>query len=200
MERGTRFIWRETRRAPGDVFAGFDGAVDIPIPIEHIMVEGESIACASWAVPPPIALESVRWVRKRARAEALGLDRVLIAGGPYKSLNIPHATLATPYLDFYVRGDRELLAELLPDACAIGKGNSIGFGTVFAWDVQCDEDDRSVWRNAAPQRALPAAVRSQCREGTYQAREGTLRAPYWVRHSLTDVVHPLGPFGAPSPE
>lgn len=191
-------IWRETHRSPGDVFAGFDGAVEIPIPIADVEIHGHTIACASWAVPPPIAFESVRWNRSRARPEQYAMNVVRIGQGPYKSSNIPFSTLTTPFLDFFVRGDLDLLSELLPDVSGLGRANGIGYGTVFCWDIAPDEADRSCAFERRPQRSLPEAMGAAMEPDSFSARAAGLRAPYWVRHNQAPAIVPSGPFGAPA--
>jgi hypothetical protein len=88
---------------PSDVFADAprDLSVDIPIPIADVEIGGRQIACASLAVAPPCAIETVRFLRKRARVEALGVASVMIGQGPYKSMQIPKATLTAPFVDFF---------------------------------------------------------------------------------------------------
>lgn len=181
-------VIRETGHMPDDVFADCEPGTfaDIPIPIADEERAGRRIACASWGVPSPLATASTRWRRKRARTDILGgSGKVIINGGPYKSLNIPTPTLAAPYLDFHVRGDRALLADLLPDVGALGRARAGGLGAVLGTEILDDPDDRSLRWLGRPMRAVPVADDYEAaitfEVGTYALREATTRAPYWHR-------------------
>ena len=179
-------IARETNRVPSDVFRGCDAKPMIPIPIEHVTIAGPPIARCSWGIPAT-HVDSVRWMRKRARVEALNLPRVAINGGAYKSLQFPVATLTTPHLYFFVRGDRGELEELLRDVVALGRGRGSAIGVVHRWGIDDDPEDRSLIHRNRPQRALPIALDGGSFDpltfepGSYVEREMTTRAPFWKR-------------------
>jgi len=200
----TVVVWREAGRMPADVFAGCgDAVVDIPIPIADVEIAGRRVACASWAVPPPIAVETLRYRRHRARVEAMRLHVVRINQGDYKSQNRPEATLTTPFVDIFVRGDRERLSALLADVGAIGRVRGIGFGTVLTWDIENDAEDRSLVWHGAPQRAIPIEHGGpydprNYAPGSYVERECGVRAPYWLLAHKAACAIPAGPFGAPA--
>lgn len=188
-------VIRDTGRMPSDVFSGCprDRFVDIPVPIADTTIAGLPIACASWGQPAPEASEGVRYRRKRARVELLrtpgGRGNVVTGGGPYKSLNVPTCVLATPYLDFFVRGDRALLVDLLRDVGAVGRCRAGGLGAVLGAEISEDPEDRSlVWRGR-PQRTLPATDQ-EYEPGSYVVREAGTRAPYWHRTVRTLCVVP----------
>ena len=197
-------ICRETGRLPDDVFNGapMDRMLPVAIPIEDVTIGDHLIACASWGIAPTIAVESVRWRRKRARADSLGLDKVLIKGGPYKSLNIPVGTLVSPWLDFYVRGDRALLTDLCRDVQGLGRDSTRGMGTVIGVEITNDPDDRSLLYRGAPQRAIPMMLDGgdydpRCLDpDTWDERETTTRAPYWKQASLAVCAVPVVTMGA----
>jgi hypothetical protein len=197
-------ICRETGRLPDDVFNGapMDRMIPIAIPIADVTIGEFTIACASWGIASSIAVEAVRWRRKRARAESYGLDKVLIKGGAYKSLNIPVGTLVTPWLDFYVRGDRALLTDLCRDVQGLGRDSTKGMGTVLGIEIIPDPDDRSLLHNGAPQRALPLILDGseydpRClTPDTWDERETTTRAPYWKQASLAVCAVPVISMGA----
>lgn len=181
----------ETGRLPDDVFAGGDAGrpirgVDIPIPIADEWIGGRRIACASWGIPAGCAVYSVRWRRKRTRVEALGLDKVMINGGAYKALNIPVGSLVTPWLDFYVRGDAEVIGRLLREVGGLGRDSTRGLGTILGFELDPDPLDRSLLFRGVPQRAIPLVMdggaydpRSFAADG-WEERVCSTRAPYWV--------------------
>jgi hypothetical protein len=199
-------VCREARGIPSDVFANFPRRelADVPIPIQDVEIAGRPIACASIGWPPVIAIEGVRWRRKRARHEAYGgIDRLAISGGWAKSINIPVATLVTPWLDFYVRGDRELIADLCRDLPAVGRDGPRGLGTVLGVELHEDPDDRSLLFCSTPQRSIPLVSdggaydpRSYA-DGTWDERETTTRAPYWVPTTRTLCAVPVLRIGEP---
>lgn len=188
----------ETGQMPDDVFAGFDEVsnVDIPVPIEDVEIGGRRIACASVGIPPRIAVETVRWRRKRARSEQMGVDKLMINGGPFKAINLPISTLATPWLDFYVRGDRELILRLCDGLQGIARDSTRGLGSVLGVEVDTDEANRSLVYKACPQRVLPIVMdggdydtRSYDPD-SFESREAGVRAPYWHIRNRTDAVVP----------
>ncbi len=208
-------VVRETGRLPDDVFHGIerDGAVDIPIPLADEVIGDLPIACASWGMPPWIAVPSRRWRRKRPRAEAYNVTRLQVAGGWAKNLNIPVPTLVTPWLDFFVRGDRALIEELLRDMGGLGRDSTRGPATVLGYEVTSDPEDRSLRFEDRPQRAIPFVMdggpwdpRSYAPDG-FEERAMATRAPYWATTATETVcacpslrisrpdAFPLGPSG-----
>ncbi len=192
-------VLRETGRTPDDVFAGIerDGIADIAVPIADETIAGLPIARCSVGWWPVIAAEDIRFRRRRTDAESLGLAKVMINGGMFKSLNIPVPVLVTPWLDFYLRGDRERIDDLLRDAGGVGRDSTRGLGTVLGWEWAPDPDDRSLLYRGAPQRVLPRVddaspygVRRLAR-GTYDERVATTRAPYWIQNRARLCVVPV---------
>lgn len=179
---------RESGRMPADVFADKPREVstDIRIPIEDVTIEGRAIACASWGRFPPCAIETVRWKRKRARAEELrppgGSGMMRITGGPLKAINVPIAIITTPWVDFHVRGDRDLLAEICGAILCLGAHRSMS--EVMGIEITDDPDDASLWRDDQPQRSIPVP------EGTTEARWCSTRAPYHRRDTHAWCITP----------
>lgn len=130
----------------------------------------------------------MRYWRKRADVERYGLSpsaKIVTAGGAYKSLNLPRPVVHTPFLDVYLRGDRELLTRMLRRVDRLGRA---GLGGLLGAEIDDDPDDRSLVLDGAPQRSLPVTGLLDAdayREGTYAIREATLRPPYWHRASET---------------
>lgn len=193
-------VVHETGRLPDDVFAGCprdlsiaDG--DIAIPIADEVIHGHRVACASWARPSRDAVETVRYRRKRARVDVMpGSGKLLIAGGPFKSLNVPVPTVTTIYLDFHVRADRERLESLLhTEALTLGRWRSAGLGVVRGTEVLSDPEDRSLTWRGTPQRSIPVrdAQDAERYAAPYDLRPATTRAPYWHRRSETLCVVPM---------
>lgn len=195
----TVVVMRETGRVPDDVFEGIPHGsdVDVRIPIADVQIGRWAIACASAGMPPPIAVESERFRRKRVRPDAFGRGMIRINGGPFKALNLPMPTLATPYLDFFVRGDRALLADLLREVGGIGRDSVRGLGSVLGVEIDDDADDRSLVWHRRPQRPIPLVndggpfdVRA-LDSAYYDIRTSGTRAPYWRKWMSTMCAVPV---------
>lgn len=180
-------VERETGMASDDVFAECPKGLnpEIQIPIIDVTIADTTISCASWGVPPRIAIESLRWRRKRARLEALAGNRVTIAGGPYKSTNIPVPVLVTPFLDFHLVGCRAYVMDLLRDATAIGRGYSSGLGTILGTESMHDHESSMygscralVWQGK-PMRSIPIGPGMPKMDDPF-IRLASTRAPYWA--------------------
>lgn len=174
-------VERETGLPSDDVFAECPRGthVDIQIPVVDVTIAGLPIARCSWGVPAPIAAESLRWRRKRARLEAMAGNRLTIAGGPYKSTNIPVQTLVSPWMDFHLVGDRAAVRDLLADATGLGRGYSAGLGTILGIEYLPDPDDRSLVSNGKPMRAIPIGAGAPHMVNPFCMLTST-RAPYWA--------------------
>lgn len=203
-------VQREAGAPPDDVFAlcPHGVRVDVPVPIADTTIAGRPIACASigWPAPYPAHAEGMRWRRKRPDAEAYRLDKLMVNGGWGKTLNIPVATLTTPWLDVYVRGDRDLLVELVADTAfgGLGRDATRGLGTVLGVEVRPDPDDRSLLHRGAPQRALPLVqdggpydARSFAPD-TWEERVCPTRAPYWIQADAVRCAVPVVRLGMPA--
>lgn len=197
-------VWREAQRSPDDVFAGLPGDVhiDVPVPIADVTIGGEPIAAVSVGWWPPIAEEGVRFRRKRADVDAYGVAKLAVSGGWAKSLNVPIATLVTPYLDFYLRADREKVDDLLQDGGGLGRDSMRGLGTVMGWEWSPDLEDRALLLGGAPQRVFPRVEDDSAYDvralaaGTFDERVATTRAPYWVQRRAKPCVVPVQRVGA----
>lgn len=190
----------ETGRLPDDVFAELPSPsprIDLPIPIADRDVGGTLIACASWGRPARCAIESLRYRRKRARAEAYNIERVGISGGWAKSLNLPIATLTTPYLDFAVVGNEALVRELLREVGGIGRDHNRGLGSVLGHEVWAVTEDHSLLRDGVPQRSLPLAADGGASDPRRLASSGweervvATRAPYWHQTGRVRCAVPI---------
>jgi len=178
-------VERETSRLSDDVFAECPRGLnpEIPIPVADVEIMGLPIACASWGWPPPIAVESLRWRRKRARLEAMSGGRLTIAGGAFKSTNIPVQALTTPWLDFHLAGDAALVRDLLGDATAIGRGYSSGLGTILGVEYMPDPEERSLAWKGEPMRSLPLGKGCPKLNDPICGEKAT-RAPYWANKNV----------------
>lgn len=199
-------VRRETGRSPDDVFANIPqaGDADVQIPIVDETIAGLPIARCSVGWWPSSAVEALRFRRKRADPEQYGLNKVMINGGPYKALNIPVATIVTPYLDFWIDGDRKLLDELLLDAGGLGRDSPRGLGSVLGWEWSEDQEARALLHRGVPMRALPLVEDGSAYDvrrlspGSFDERIATTRAPYWIQRRARMCVVPVQTVGEES--
>lgn len=198
---------RVTGKMPDELFIGSPPRtnVDIRVPIEDVDIAGFTIARSSCAWPWPEHAEGTRMRNKRARLDAFGEGRITLSGGMYKSLRIPTPTLVTPVVDFFVRGDRAMIEDLLVDVPGIGRDVARGVGVVETWEVTDDSLDRSLVFRGRPMRPLPLVTEGGAYDmksfvpGSFELKEGTLRAPYWRDHLRVPCVSPVLPIGNADP-
>lgn len=193
-------VTRESGMLPADAFADApsDFFADVPVPIADEEHAGKLIACASWAVPQAL-VETVRKVRRRTREELFptpgGKGLLVTGGGPYKNTEIPIATVTTPYVEFFVRGDRSKLADLVRDVGSIGRSRAGGLGAVHGVEIDEDPDDRSLVYRGRPQRTIPVADEHDAavlfEASSYDLREANTRAPYWHRATRALCAVPM---------
>jgi hypothetical protein len=181
-------IARVADRMPDDVFAGYRGPmVELAIPVADVEMRGRKIACASRAIPAEGWRFVTRMRARRTRAELINKPTVMTNGGEYKALALPVPSLSAAYLDFFVRGDRAMLADLCVDLRFLGRDGPRGWGTVDVVEIDEDPDDRSLIFERRPQRPLPVADDHEAAllydPGSYELREIGTRAPYWHRDS-----------------
>ncbi len=201
-------IYLETGRTPDEVYAGIgDGFHPPRIPVAIVRFgpdEGRPIHLASAGIPPKVAVESIRWRRKRARVDVLGIPgRITVAGGWAKGLNLPVATLTTPWLDFHVFADRERLARLLKEVRGLGRDCTRGLGSVLGCEILECARPSVVMDRGAPLRPLPVVQDgddafvviaghwkrvdlSRC-----EIRPCATMAPYWHRASVELCASPI---------
>jgi hypothetical protein len=190
-------VERETGMAADDVFSGFPNAEDagITIPVGHVQIGPYDVACVSWGWPPSVAVESLRWRRRRTRVDVLAMNKVVVAGGAFKSTNIPLPTLATPWLDFYMVGDRAKVRDLLSDATALGRGYGAGYGTILGIEYLPDAEGRSLAWKGRPMRHLPMMAGCPTLSEDFYVDEKPARAPYWKRTNVSMCAIPVVTIG-----
>ena len=185
-------VLRFAGELPDDAFEGCPRGThcNIPVPVVHVERGGHEIACASWGRPSPDAREIVRRKRKRADVEAYGLGgKVPIAGGEWKSLDLPVPLTTCTWVEWHARGDAQQLAEALAMVYGLGRDRARGCGTIEGWEVTRADEDRSLVADGMPARALPV------RDGREFPGAGltvtATRAPYWRRDVRTLCAVPV---------
>ncbi len=195
---------RETGVDPGDVYSECPlreplANTDIQIPIVDTVAGVVPIAHASvgWFSPDALATKRQGW--KRADAESYARPIVKLSEAGTKTQMVLKATVTAQHVDFYVEGDRALLSELLRDASHLGAGRAGGLGVVQGWEVT--PVPVSWWwfgPGGRLMRSLPVEmIATDERAGDYDAREATLRAPYWHHQTRTICGVPVQRFGEP---
>jgi len=187
-------VVRETNRLPDDVFFGCTDFVDIPIPIVDEEINGKNIAKASWAQLPEGVLYTSRKRRKKTRIDVFGKGNLTTKQGELKALDIAVDAITTPYLDFFVVGDREKLSDLLADVGVLGRSRGGGMGVVQGWEL-LDTDINPLVHQQRPMRSMPVSSDYEAsimfEYGTYELRDQTIRAPYWHMGTRTLCAVPV---------
>ena len=185
--------YQAMRRAYGPADSALPGALPppplVPLPLA-VAGEGDNwyYRC-SWAQwPEHVASGKTYWekrvstLRAAQIAELSRSGRVEIAKGRYRLYHMPLFYQAALYLDWYVCGDRNAIADLLQDVWGIGKKQSQGFGRVIRWEIEPQAEDWSVTRDGQPMRAIP--ISGKWFDPT-NARHIGYRPPYWLPEHQT---------------
>lgn len=157
-----RQFGEQTATAPGEAIE--NGNSGVTMPFARVNEHGPDwYYAASWAQWNGAVAEGHDHWNKRLD---LGLSDLIdfgprkarfeFASGRYKSYHMPVFYRHAISVDWYVRGLKDELENLLRFATHLGKKTSQGFGSVLRWQVEEIEDDWSV-RNAAGElvRAIP---------------------------------------------
>jgi hypothetical protein len=193
---------RDTGRLPDDIYSDCPlneplDNTDIQIPIVDTEIDGVPIANCSvgWFSPDAIATKRQSW--KRARADHYQRDMVKTAEAGTKTQMVLKATVAATHVDFYALADRAKVADLLQDVSHLGASRSGGLGSVQGWETLLSPGE---WWFTGPgrrlMRMLPLAYADGA-TGDYDARESTLRAPYWHSRTRTLCAVPVQRLGEP---
>lgn len=193
----------ESGQVPGEAYASIGrGWCPPPIPIADVTVIDATgrymeIACCSVGISPPIAHETMRVRRRRARVDALNVPGILgTAGGWAKALNIPVPTLSTPWLDFHAVADVERLRSLLREVPNLARDAKRGLGSVIGWEVETTKVEQWLAQDGRLMRILPVCSDSSVLApdmfdpSSFDLRESGTRAPYWHEASRTTCIVP----------
>lgn len=152
------------------------------LPIEKI---SERCYAASAAFIPPNALSEptifMRHADHRASLAAHGIKGIYQTSSGYQQAvqEIYWLTL-TPHVDFYVRGDKKEINELLSiiwDLRHLGSRRGSGYGLITDITIDETKPDYSVWKGNKPTRPIPCSIAG---ERPDLIREwATHCAPYW---------------------
>lgn len=160
------------------------------LPIERIMPDDEFwYYAASFAVWSPDTSRGAIEYAKRFDTH-LAVDyidfgkkngKVDTKRGGFKNYFIKEYTFNAPYVEWYLRGNKEQIELLLPFCTHIGKKSSQGFGSVLKWEIEETERDWYKNDNAGRlMRAIPSN-KGTCLYG--------IRPSYWhQRHQFLCVM------------
>lgn len=152
----------------------------IPVPLVREMVEGQWIYATSWRRPGPGAIPLVRRKRKHYNdSRFVCRGKIDTRSGKFRSYDLASACVATPFVEWTVRGSRRWLTKLLPLIGSMGKDRNAGLGTVLSWEVDSTDRDPLVV-DGVPQRSLPcqSGNLSVYAEGSCSLLERSVRPPY----------------------
>ena len=134
----------------------------LPIPI----AKRDGIYCCSDAIlPAPLAPEWIDHVSKRFESTkiALYLDpgqrrSLLVTSGPYKSRFTPERVRLLDRVCWLVRGDRVEMNKLLKQVKSLGRHRNIGYGQVWRWTFDEQEQDYSIFAPCNGKKVLMKTV------------------------------------------
>lgn len=149
-----------------------DPIEQVPLPLDHVILEGHWVWCASALMPVSATGEDVTYWRKRFRQDraTLTTGSPNLTNGIYRDWNTPLPLVLALQLVAYARGDRSRCKRLLKEVRALGKKRAHGFGKVTGIDYEEMADDWSIVKDGHAQRWLPTK---------YGTRLVRFQPPYW---------------------
>lgn len=187
-------LYQAMRRAYGPADASLPGALlDTPLVPLPLAVAGEGTPNwyyhCSWAQwPPDVAYGKTYWEKRVSTMRAAEIaelprsGKVEVAKGRYRLYHMPLFYKSALYLEWYVNGDKDAIADLLTDVWGIGKKQSQGFGRVMRWEIEPQAEDWSVTRDGKLMRAVPISGKWF---DPARARHIGYRPPYWLPENQT---------------
>ncbi len=132
------------------------------------------------AVSEPTLINRHASLQKESGRHGLHSWKQNLSGRWSKACQEVYWLTATPYVDFYVRGDIEKIDELvgvIGDIGYIGAKRSAGYGLITDIRVEEDVADWSTWKDGKPTRPLPVATVGE-KEGLEKVW-AAYYPPYW---------------------
>jgi hypothetical protein len=154
--------------------------VAIPVPLAKVEVDGVWIYATSWKRYHASAIPMVRRKRKHFHeSRFVAGGKVDTKSGKFRSYDLVSSCMASPFVEWTVRGDRFWISRLLPTIASLGKDRNAGLGTVLSWEIAGTNRDPLVV-DGVPQRSLPcpSGDLSKYAVGSCSTAERTVRPPY----------------------
>lgn len=114
---------------------------------------------------------------------------VMTRQGPYKDGFYSIERLGVDKIIYYIRGDMEVISELLKELRHIGKKSSLGWGAVDKIEIEKTEKDFSLLKDGELMRNLPKNNSLGISEGKKIALF-RLQHPYWKRTGMVECFMP----------
>ena len=155
----------------------------LPLAIIH----GESwFYRCSWAQWGPSVDGEDAWVKRFDTPLAYLVDfkgrrgHIEIGEGRYRAYHMPVYYRSALWVEWHCVGDREAIGALLSTALHLGKKSAQGWGRVARWEIEPEQEDRSIWDGEKLMRGLPADQdRRSCQNLAYYG----IRPPYWDKRN-----------------
>ena len=188
---GTLDIWTQRKDIPQN----------LPLPVASKTFGRHKVYCCSSPIlPKPQIPEWVDNCSKRFESSKMSVmispeyrKSLLVASGPYKSRFIPERIRNVDCVCWFVRGNRYELNKLLKSIHSLGRRRNVGYGSVWKWEFEEQEDDYSIFApcngKTVLMRVLPADADLDNVCG-YRKSFGGYKPPYFHPAFHTDIVVP----------
>lgn len=144
---------------------------------------------------PDVVVRSTNWDKSMVQ-QGQGKMPYVINTGWTKGAQETLWLCATPYVDFYFRGQLEKVkkyVDIIKSIGFLGSKRSIGFGRIKSITVRPESEDWAVWRNGYPTRPLPVKeFQAQITVTDLTIGPSTYYPPYWfVRNAELCYLPPV---------
>ena len=162
---------------------------DLPIQKRNMNEDDWYYACSFAVWSPDTTRDSMEYAKRFDTTLAIDYadfgkkrQRVDTARGEHKNYFVKEYTFNAPYVEWYCRGNKEQLEQLLPFCTHIGKKSSQGCGAVLRWEVE--ETERDCYKNDNAGN-LMRSIPSKKGMAVYG-----IRPSYWLPKHQTTVLLP----------
>lgn len=115
--------------------------------------------------------------------------RIDTGSGAYKGYRMPVFYRSALWVEWFCKGDLDLLAPLVNAVTHLGKKTVQGWGRVLRWEIEPIDHDWSIWKGPKLMRGIPPEDMPKDYPITRMGRYG-VRPSYWDKRNQTELVLP----------
>lgn len=115
-----------------------------------------------------------------------GKKKIEKGSGYFKDYMIQHVYIPARTVTFYVRGDKELLTQLLDRVVSLGDNTRVGWGAVRQYEVTSIPRDISIIQDGKAMRPIPEHLLASASEKVALA----WKPPYWAPETVAICAPP----------
>jgi hypothetical protein len=157
--------------------------VSLPEDLRGFLAETSGLLHASCSLFLPSMPEKYASLSYYKRFEAEGFPKsrkINLGSGYYRNWSLRWVYVPCEAVRFYVRGDRQIIEDLLSDLTHIGNDTRVGWGRIRGMRIkEISEDLSLVWNNRA-MRPIPVRYLKQWSDSALLA----WRPPYWAAENV----------------